>query len=108
MAAPLTTGGRDAATRAHSRAAAVSVCSNTALIALKVVAGALTGSVAILTEAFPSSIALPASLIAFSPARRAEAPADAGHRYGHDKFENAAAAAEGMLILVGSGVIAFT
>lgn len=118
MAAPLTDGGpdsatrtdggRDSATRARSRAAAVSVCSNTALIALKVVAGALTGSVAILTEALHSSIDLLASLIAFFSVRRAEAPADAGHRYGHDKFENAAAAAEGMLILVGSGVIAFT
>jgi len=108
MAAPLRTGRADAATRARSRAAAVSVCSNTALIALKVLAGALTGSVAILTEALHSSIDLLASLIAFFSVRRAEAPADAGHRYGHDKFENAAAAAEGMLILVGSGVIAFT
>jgi cation diffusion facilitator family transporter len=94
--------------RARSRAAAVSVASNTGLIALKVLAGALTGSVAILTEALHSSIDLLASLIAFFSVRRAEAPADAGHRYGHDKFENAAAAAEGMLILVGSGVIAFT
>jgi cation diffusion facilitator family transporter len=93
--------------RSRSRAAAVSVASNTALIALKVVAGVLTGSVAVLTEALHSSIDLLASLIAFFSVRRAEAPADAGHRYGHDKFENAAAAAEGMLILVGSGVIAF-
>jgi cation diffusion facilitator family transporter len=61
----------------------------------------------VLTEALHSSIDLLASLIAFFSVRRAEAPADAGHRYGHDKFENAAAAAEGMLILVGSGVIAF-
>jgi cation diffusion facilitator family transporter len=109
MAAPLSTGRTaDSDARARSRAAAVSVCSNTLLIALKVVAGALTGSVAILTEALHSSIDLLASLIAFFSVRRAEAPADAGHRYGHDKFENAAAAAEGMLILVGSGVIAFT
>ena len=39
--------------------------------------------------------------------RRAEEPADASHRYGHEKFENAAAAAEGMLILAGSAVIAY-
>jgi cation diffusion facilitator family transporter len=108
MAAELTAAGRDQTTRARSRAAAVSVASNTGLIALKVFAGVLTGSVAILTEALHSSIDLLASLIAFFSVRRAEAPADAGHRYGHDKFENAAAAAEGMLILVGSGVIAFT
>ena len=93
--------------RARSRAAAVSIVSNTILIALKVVAGILTGSVAILTEALHSSIDLLASLIAFFSVRRAEEPADASHRYGHEKFENAAAAAEGVLILAGSAVIAF-
>ena len=93
--------------RGRSRAAAVSIVSNTALIALKVVAGILTGSVAVLTEALHSGIDLLASLIAFFSVRRAEEPADAGHRYGHDKFENAAAAAEGVLILAGSAVIAF-
>jgi cation diffusion facilitator family transporter len=94
-------------TRARSRAAAVSIVSNTALIALKIVAGVLTGSVAVLTEALHSAIDLLASLIAFFSVRRAEEPADAGHRYGHEKFENAAAAAEGMLILAGSAVIVF-
>jgi cation diffusion facilitator family transporter len=94
-------------TRARSRAAAVSIISNTTLIALKVVAGILTGSVAILTEALHSAIDLLASFIAFFSVRRAEEPADASHRYGHEKFENAAAAAEGMLILAGSAVIAY-
>jgi cation diffusion facilitator family transporter len=107
MAADVTGAGADHA-RGRSRAATVSVVSNTCLIALKILAGALTGSVAILTEALHSSIDLLASLITFFSVRRAEAPADIDHRYGHDKFENAAAAAEGMLILVGSGVIAFT
>jgi cation diffusion facilitator family transporter len=93
--------------RERSRAAALSIVSNTLLIALKVVAGILTGSVAVLTEALHSGIDLLASLIAFFSVRRAEEPADAGHRYGHDKFENAAAAAEGVLILAGSAVIAF-
>src|SRR3954451_3087478 len=93
--------------RARSRAATVSIVSNTLLIALKIVAGVLTGSVAILTEAMHSGIDLLASFIAWFSVRRAEEPADAGHRYGHEKFENAAAAAEGMLILAGSAVIAF-
>src|SRR3954470_1571224 len=105
MAAALSHDGQHA--RGRSRAAAVSIFSNTALIALKVVAGVLTGSVAILTEALHSGIDLLASVIAFFSVRRAEEPADASHRYGHDKFENAAAAAEGMLILAGSAVIAF-
>jgi cation diffusion facilitator family transporter len=94
-------------TRARSRAAAISIISNTTLIALKVIAGVLTGSVAILTEALHSAIDLLASFIAFFSVRRAEEPADASHRYGHEKFENAAAAAEGMLILAGSAVIAY-
>jgi cation diffusion facilitator family transporter len=105
MAAALTDHGRQA--RGRSRAAALSIASNTLLIALKFAAGILTGSVAVLTEALHSGIDLVASLIAFFSVRRAEEPADAGHRYGHDKFENAAAAAEGMLILAGSTLIAF-
>jgi cation diffusion facilitator family transporter len=93
--------------RARSRAASVSIVSNTLLIVLKIVAGVLTGSVAILTEAMHSAIDLLASCIAWFSVRRAEEPADAQHRYGHEKFENAAAAAEGMLILAGSAVIVF-
>jgi cation diffusion facilitator family transporter len=93
--------------RARSRAATVSIVSNTLLIVLKIAAGVLTGSVAILTEAIHSAIDLLASFIAYFSVRRAEQPADAQHRYGHEKFENAAAAAEGMLILAGSAVIAY-
>jgi cation diffusion facilitator family transporter len=47
-------------------------------------------------------------VIAFFSVRQAETPADASHRYGHEKFENVAAAAEGVLILVGSGVIVYS
>ena len=91
----------------RSRAAAVSIFSNTALIALKVVAGLITGSVAIITEAIHSGVDLAASFIAYFSVRQAETPADAQHRYGHEKFENVAAAAEGVLILIGSGVIVY-
>jgi cation diffusion facilitator family transporter len=91
----------------RSRAAAVSIISNTGLIVLKLVAGAVTGSVAIITEAVHSAVDLVASFIAYFSVRQAETPADESHRYGHEKFENVAAAAEGMLILVGSGVIVY-
>src|SRR5436305_5064863 len=89
------------------RTAALSVFSNSALILLKVIAGTITGSVAILTEAIHSSIDLVASIVAFFSVRKAGEPADEGHRYGHEKLENLAAAIEGILILVGSAVIAF-
>jgi len=89
------------------RAATLSVVSNSALILLKVIAGTVTGSVAILTEAVHSSIDLVASIVAFFSVRKAGEPADESHRYGHEKVENLAAAIEGILILVGSAVIAF-
>ena len=90
-----------------ARTAALSVVSNTILILLKLLAGAITGSVAILTEAVHSSIDLVASIVAFVSVRKADEPADEGHRYGHAKIENLAAAIEGILILVGSAAIAF-
>lgn len=62
-----------------ARVALVSVVSNTALILLKVVAGTLTGSVAILTEAMHSAVDLIASLVAFVSVRKADEPADADH-----------------------------
>jgi cation diffusion facilitator family transporter len=89
------------------RTATLSVVSNSALIILKVVAGTVTGSVAILTEAVHSSIDLVASIVAFFSVRKAGEPADESHRYGHEKVENLAAAIEGILILVGSVVIVF-
>jgi cation diffusion facilitator family transporter len=90
-----------------SRAAALSIASNALLIALKLAAGAITGSIAIVTEAVHSLIDLVASVIAFFSVRKADEPADAEHPYGHEKVENLAAAIEGMLILVGAGVIVY-
>jgi cation diffusion facilitator family transporter len=92
---------------AKSRAAFLSIASNSFLILLKVIAGSVTGSVAILTEAMHSSIDLIASIVAFVSVRKADEPADESHLYGHEKIENLAAVIEGMLILVGSGVIVF-
>jgi cation diffusion facilitator family transporter len=39
--------------------------------------------------------------------RKADEPADVEHPYGHEKVENVAAAIEGMLIIVGAGVIVY-
>jgi cation diffusion facilitator family transporter len=95
----------EAAMPGRTPAAGLSVISNTVLVLLKFFAGSVTGSVAILTEALHSSIDLIASVVAFFSVRKAEEPADEDHRYGHEKIENVAAGIEGMLILVGSGVI---
>jgi cation diffusion facilitator family transporter len=88
-------------------AARLSILSNLALIVLKVAAGVVTGSIAIVTEAVHSAIDLVASVVAYFSIRKADEPADAEHMYGHAKMENLASAIEGLLILVGAGVIAY-
>jgi cation diffusion facilitator family transporter len=105
--APARAVGPDAQTPPKTRAAAVSILSNTILIALKLAAGVVTGSIAIVTEAIHSSIDLIASVVAFFSVRKADEPADESHPYGHEKVENLAAAIEGMLILLGAAIIVF-
>jgi cation diffusion facilitator family transporter len=90
-----------------TRAAALSIASNATLIALKLVAGAVTGSIAIITEAVHSAIDLMASIVAYFSVRKADEPPDESHPYGHEKVENVAAGIEGMLILVGAGIIIY-
>ncbi|MGH2965452.1 MAG: cation diffusion facilitator family transporter [Solirubrobacterales bacterium] len=93
--------------RGKTGAAALSVASNSLLIALKIAAGAITGSIAIITEAAHSAVDLIASVIALVSVRKADEPPDPEHPYGHEKVENLAAAIEGMLILVGAGIIVY-
>jgi len=93
----------------HSKAGAavISIISNSVLIVLKVFAGLVTGSIAILTEALHSALDLMASVIALIAIRRADQPPDADHTYGHEKTENLGAAIEGILILVGASLIVY-
>jgi cation diffusion facilitator family transporter len=93
--------------RTKSGAAALSIASNATLIALKVAAGAITGSIAIITEAVHSAIDLVASVVAFASVRKADLPADVEHPYGHEKVESLAATIEGILILIGAGIIIY-
>ena len=88
-------------------AAAVSVASNATLIILKLIAGAVTGSVAIIAEAVNSCIDLLGSIVTYFSVREADKPADPEHPYGHEKLENLAAGVEGMLILVGAGIVIY-
>jgi cation diffusion facilitator family transporter len=90
-----------------TRAAGLSILSNSVLIVLKVAAGVLTGSIALITEAIHSAVDLVASMIAYYSVRKAEQPADEDHLYGHAKVENLAAAIEGLLIVLGAAIIIF-
>jgi len=80
--------------------ARLSIFSNTFLIIIKVVAGLLSGSVSIISEAIHSSMDLLASLVAFFSVRISDTPADKRHPYGHGKFENISGVVEALLIFV--------
>ncbi|MEQ8154555.1 MAG: cation diffusion facilitator family transporter [Clostridiaceae bacterium] len=85
--------------------ALLSIISNTVLIILKVVAGILSGSVSIISEAIHSGMDLAASLVAFFSVRHSAKPADKNHPFGHGKIENISGIVEGLLIFVAAGMI---
>ena len=87
------------------KVAALSIASNTTLIILKIVAGILSGSVSIISEAIHSGMDLVASLIAFFSVRVSSKPADEDHPYGHGKVENISGVTEGLLIFVAAFLI---
>ena len=89
-----------------SRTVLFSISSNALLLAVKLVAGVLTGSASVLSEAVHSATDLVASIVAFVAVRRSESPPDEDHNYGHGRFENLAGVFEGAILLgVGAGVI---
>lgn len=81
-------------------AARLSIISNTFLIIIKAVAGLLSGSVSILSEAIHSAMDLLAAIIAFFSVRISDRKPDERHPYGHGKFENISGVIEALLIFV--------
>ncbi len=90
-----------------SRAAAISIASNTALIGFKLAVGILSGSIAIISEALHSGSDLVAAIIAFYSVRKAAEPPDIHHHYGHEKVENLSGVIEALLIIAAAGVIIY-
>ncbi|MBI3946623.1 MAG: cation transporter [Armatimonadetes bacterium] len=89
-----------AATHRKGDAARLSVVSNTTLVAMKLAAGAISGSVSIIAEALHSGLDLVAAMIAWFSVRAADLPPDDKHPYGHGKLENVSGTIEAALILV--------
>lgn len=89
-----------------SRTVLFSISSNALLLTVKLVAGVLTGSASVLSEAVHSATDLVASVVAFVAIRRSGSPPDEDHNYGHGRFENLAGVFEGAILLgVGGGVV---
>ncbi len=93
--------------RKKVRTASLSIMSNIFLIVLKVIAGILSGSVSIISEAIHSGMDLLAALIAFFAVRISGMPPDKNHPYGHGKFENVSGVIEALLIFVAAGWIIY-
>lgn len=88
-----------------TRAAALSIASNSTLILLKLAIGLAIGSVSVVAEAIHSAVDLAAAVIAFVSVRFAARPADADHHFGHGKAENISGTVEGLLIFLGAGLV---
>jgi len=89
------------------KTARLSIFSNVFLIIIKIIAGLLSGSVSILSEAIHSLMDLIASVIAFFSVKISSRPPDKEHPYDHGKFENISGVIEGILILIAAGWIIY-
>lgn len=89
------------------KTARLSIFSNVFLIIIKLIAGILSGSVSILSEAIHSMMDLIAAVIAYFSVRISSRPPDPEHPYGHGKFENVSGVIEGILILVAAAWIIY-
>lgn len=81
-------------------AARLSVLSNTTLVAVKLAAGLMIGSVSIMSEAIHSGIDLLAAIIATFSVSKSSIPADTRHPFGHGKVENISGTVEALLIFL--------
>jgi|WetSurMetagenome_2_1015567.scaffolds.fasta_scaffold269088_1 cation diffusion facilitator family transporter len=90
-----------------TRAASLSIASNSLLILLKIIAGILTGSVSLIAEAVHSSMDLAAAIIAFFSVRISDKAPDEKHPFGHGKAENISGVAEGILIFIAAIIIIY-
>ena len=80
-------------------AAGLSISSNAIVILLKVIAGILSGSISIISEAIHSLSDFLASVLTFFAVTRSSEPADKEHPFGHGKYEDMSGFIEGGLII---------
>jgi cation diffusion facilitator family transporter len=90
------------------RGAVVTLLGASAVLAMKLAAFAITGSVALLSDAAESVVNLVAAGVVLFAMRLAEQPADLEHPYGHTKAEDLSSALEGGMILVAALMIVVT
>ena len=85
--------------------AAGSIVIGLVVLALKVLAWWMTGSVALLSDALESTVNLATAFAALIAIRVASRPADANHPFGHHKAEFFSAVLEGVMIIIAALLI---
>ena len=93
--------------RARRRTALMSVGAAIFLVAVKLVTGLVTGSLAFVAEAVHSGTDLVAALLTLFAVQVALRPPDREHQYGHGKAEHLAALGESAFLMLVSLFIAF-
>lgn len=89
------------------KAALASVAVNLFLIIVKGGVGLLAGSIGLIAEAVHSLTDLTASILAVWGIRHAEQPPDAGHAFGHARFENLSSLLQMLIIGLASGILIY-
>lgn len=87
------------------RIAAGTILVSLLVLAIKFVAYAATGSVALLSDALESIVNVATAIAALVALRISAQPADANHPYGHSKAEYLSAVVEGVLVVVAACAI---
>lgn len=93
--------------KTKERVSRVSITTISLLIAMKVVAAILTGSIGILADAVHSLIDLTGAIVGFFAVKVSGRPPDEEHRFGHGRAEDLAGAVIAGLIFSVGGMIAF-
>ena len=88
-------------------AAGLSIVSNITLTILKIIAGILSGSISIISEALHSLSDCFASILTFFSVTKSSKPADSDHPYGHGRYEDMAGFIEGILIILAAFFILY-
>lgn len=86
--------------------ALVSIAAAIALVAIKLIAGAVSGSLGLFAEALHSGADLVAAMLTFFAIRVGQQPPDRRHPWGHGRAEHLAALAEALLLLAATLFIA--
>jgi cation diffusion facilitator family transporter len=83
----------------------IGIVTNIVLTTVKAVAGVLAGSTAMVADAFHSASDIAGSIVVLGGLVLASRPPDAGHHYGHAKFESVVAKLIALLLIFTGGGI---